>query len=139
MAKQYLFNSTPTIINIFKGLQHAYNGWIDPETPYQTGVAPTVGFGKSALAKTSLTKKATAEFKHSKANATNDFRSTNPGRPRSNRFQYMEEMLGKYPQHAKYISNYKKKMATLSDQNRIAQLQKEYKEYIKRNAQLLGY
>lgn len=133
MAKQYLFHSTPTIINVFKGLQHAYNGWINPETPYQTGEAPVVGFGKN------LTKKALAEFKHSKANAINDFRSTNLGRPRSSRFQYMEEMLEKYPKHAKYINNYRKKMATLSDQNRIAQLQKEYKEYIKENAQLLGY
>lgn len=39
MAKQY-FTSTPSISNIWNGLKHAYNGWIDPQTTYQTGTAP---------------------------------------------------------------------------------------------------
>lgn len=42
MAKTYL-TSTPSIGNIARGLYHAWNGWVDPETYAQTGVAPTPG------------------------------------------------------------------------------------------------
>lgn len=31
----------PTIPNIGRMISSAYNGWISPETPYQTGIAPT--------------------------------------------------------------------------------------------------
>lgn len=40
MAKQY-FSSTPTISNIWNGIKHAYNGWIDTQSHYNTG-APTI-------------------------------------------------------------------------------------------------
>ena len=40
IAKQY-FSSTPTISNIWNGIKHAYNGWIDPQSHYNTG-SPTI-------------------------------------------------------------------------------------------------
>lgn len=39
MARQY-FKATPTISNIWNGILHAYNGWIDTKTGAQTGTAP---------------------------------------------------------------------------------------------------
>lgn len=41
-AKGYL-SGVPSIQNIAKGLYYAYKGWIDPVSPYNTGVAPVVG------------------------------------------------------------------------------------------------
>ena len=48
MARQY-FKSTPTISNIWSGIKHAYNGWIEPKTGFQTGTAPLPGFSRNLV------------------------------------------------------------------------------------------
>lgn len=41
IAKTIITTQSPTIPNLWEAVKHAWNGWIDPVTPYNTGVAPT--------------------------------------------------------------------------------------------------
>ena len=108
-----------------------YKRYWELEKAYKKAIAKPISSSSEPVF---LSKKQTAEFKHSKSMATGDRRANNQGRPfmRERQYDAVEEMMRKDPKAAGVIQRYDRKAAQGMDYHYLRQARiKMLLDYIK--------